>query len=105
MLKGTVSRRLGVSYRPTQEDAKTDEGVVGYSKKFSRQSAHPSEVGEAPPDHFLLAHVFTLAGAISMGAIGEEIGAAPVAPTKSRSVEAFCARSGRPHSLGGASYL
>src|SRR5258708_6176026 len=34
---------------------------------------------------------------------GEEIGAAPIAPTKSRLVEAFCARSGRPHWLGLAS--
>lgn len=30
-------------------------------------------VSEAPPDHFLLAHVFTLAGAISMGTMARKL--------------------------------
>ena len=37
------------------------------------EPAHPFEVDEAPPDHFLLAHVFTLAGAISMGTMARKL--------------------------------
>ena len=42
-------------------------------KPKPRQPAHPFEVGEAPPDHFLLAHVFTLAGAISTGTMARKL--------------------------------
>src|SRR6476620_11199019 len=49
------------------------KGVAGCFRKSSRQPAHPFEVGEAPPDHFLLAHVFTLAGAISMGTTARKL--------------------------------
>src|SRR6266850_6021893 len=65
-----------VSHAP-RGTRKPMKGVAGCFRQSSRQPAHPFEVGEAPPDHFLLAHVFTLAGAISMGTM--EIGAAPVA--------------------------